>query len=80
MQIATTAVLWSHFKDNGEYHFDIRLILTILFTYSSAQPFLMRTHERKQKPNTDTERQSKHGQGTHFHSFILWEIGSIISK
>lgn len=34
VQLATTAVLYRYFKGNREYHFDISLILTILFLHT----------------------------------------------
>lgn len=34
VQLATTAVLYRHFKGNTEYHFDISSILTILFFHT----------------------------------------------
>lgn len=34
VRLATTAVLYRHFKGNREYHFDVGSILTILFLHT----------------------------------------------
>lgn len=40
VQLATTAVLYRHFKGNWENHFDVSSILTILFLHTVApSPF-----------------------------------------